>query len=116
VFLNLFLNALDAMPDGGTLSATAKPGGGRLSSGARAVEIVVGDTGPGIPADLREHVFEPFFTTKQEGRGSGLGLAVCQGVVRGHGGEMDLEEGPGPGARFRVSLPALAPRGRDADA
>ena len=110
VFLNLFLNALDTMPDGGTLALAAKPNGVRLARGEAAVEIAVADTGPGVPADLRERVFEPFFTTKQDGRGSGLGLAVCQGLVRGHGGEMEIDGAPGRGARFLVRLPILAAR------
>ena len=115
VFLNLFLNALDAMPDGGALAVMARPAGAQLARGEAALEIVVADTGPGIPADLRERVFEPFFTTKEEGRGSGLGLAVCQGIVRSHGGEMALEAGPGCGARFVLRLPVLATSRREID-
>jgi signal transduction histidine kinase len=115
VFLNLFLNALDFMPEGGVLAVTARPEGAHLARGRTAVEIVVADTGPGIPADVRERVFEPFFTTKEEGRGSGLGLAVCQGVVRSHGGEMELEARPGHGARFVLRLPVLARTRREID-
>jgi signal transduction histidine kinase len=115
VFLNLFLNALDFMPEGGVLAVTARPEGAHLARGGAAVEIVVADTGPGIPADVRERVFEPFFTTKEEGRGTGLGLAVCQGVVRGHGGEMEVEAKPGYGARFAVRLPILATARREID-
>jgi signal transduction histidine kinase len=108
VFLNLFLNALDAMLEGGILAVTAARGAARLSDGTPAVQIVVADTGPGIADDVREHVFDPFFTTKDEGRGSGLGLAVCQGIVRSHGGEIEVESAPGRGARFSVRLPATA--------
>ncbi len=111
VFLNLFLNALDAMPDGGVLAVTAAPGTTRLANGTAGVQVVVADTGPGIPEDLCEHVFEPFFTTKEEGRGSGLGLAVCQGIVRSHGGEIEVEAAPGHGARFAVRLPVLPTTG-----
>jgi signal transduction histidine kinase len=114
VFLNLFLNALDVMPEGGVLAVTA-PGGVPLADGTPAVQIVVVDTGPGIPEDVREHVFDPFFTTKEEGRGSGLGLAVCQGIVRSHGGEIEVESTPGHGARFTVRLPVPSATGRDAD-
>lgn len=114
VFLNLFLNALDVMPEGGVLAVTA-PGGARLADGTPAVRIVVVDTGPGVPADLRDKVFDPFFTTKDEGKGSGLGLAVCQGIVRSHGGELEIERMPGHGARFAVSLPVGSGRERDAD-
>ena len=115
VFLNLFLNALDAMPDGGALALTARPAGACVARGEAAVEIVVADTGPGVPADMRERVFEPFFTTKEEGRGSGLGLAVCQGLVRGHGGEMEIDSGSARGARFLVRLPLLATARREGD-
>ena len=114
VFLNLFLNALDVMPEGGVLAVTA-PSGARLAGGTPAVQIVVVDTGPGVPEDLREKVFDPFFTTKDEGRGSGLGLAVCQGIVRSHGGEVEIEGRPGYGARFAVRLPLPSANGRDVD-
>ena len=115
VFLNLFLNALDVMPEGGILAVTAGPGSARLADGTPAAQVVVADTGPGIPEDVREHVFDPFFTTKEEGRGSGLGLAVCQGIVRNHRGEIEVESTQGHGARFAVRLPLLAGTGRDAD-
>lgn len=112
VFLNLFLNALDVMPDGGILAVAAGAGAVRLADGAPAVEIVVADTGPGVSDDVREHVFDPFFTTKEEGRGSGLGLAVCQGIVRSHGGEIEVVRTAGHGARFAVRLPAQPGGGR----
>lgn len=115
VFLNLFLNALDAMPEGGILAVAAPREGARLADGAPAVQIVVADTGPGIAEDVRDRVFDPFFTTKDEGRGSGLGLAVCQGIVRSHGGEIEVGGAPGRGARFAVRLPLLFVTGRDAD-
>jgi signal transduction histidine kinase len=63
----------------------------------------VADTGPGIPADLRERIFYPFFTTKQ--RGSGVGLALAQKIVAGHGGRLELESESGAGATFRVRIP-----------
>ena len=112
VSLNLFLNALDVMPGGGVLEVLGQ--GATLADGRLAVGVVVSDTGPGIPEDLRDRVFEPFFTTKEEGRGNGLGLSVCQGIVRAHGGEVEVE-GSGRGARFIVRLPALpaSPAGAD---
>ena len=114
VFLNLFLNALDAMPSGGTLTVSSRtvrvPG-----TVGEVLEITVADTGHGIPAEVHEHVFEPFFTTKEEGQGSGLGLAICQGIVRSHGGEIEAESKAGRGARFAVRLPVLlAEVGKDA--
>jgi len=115
VFLNLFLNALDVMQEGGILAVTAGPGGAPLADGAPAVQVVVADTGPGIPEEVREHAFDPFFTTKEEGRGSGLGLAVCQGIVRNHGGEIEIDSTLGHGARFAVRLPVASAAGRGAD-
>jgi signal transduction histidine kinase len=113
VFLNLFLNALDVMPAGGVLAVSSH---GESPPGDRpTATIAVSDTGPGIPEDLRERVFEPFFTTKEEGRGSGLGLSVCQGIVRAHGGEIAVEGGSGQGARFVVRLPMSPGRPREAD-
>jgi signal transduction histidine kinase len=104
VFLNLVLNAVDAMPDGGRL-VVGRQDGVTLNEGRPAVAVAVGDTGPGIPAELRERVREPFFTTKPEGQGTGLGLSVCDGLVRSHGGELRIEDGPTGGTRMLVCLP-----------
>lgn len=106
VFLNLFLNALDAMPGGGGLDVSARTV--RTDDGPPQVAITVADTGVGIPEGDRERIFEPFFTTKQEGRGTGLGLSICLGLVRSHGGEVGVESESGRGARFTVRLPAAA--------
>ncbi|MDE3068583.1 MAG: PAS domain-containing protein [Verrucomicrobiota bacterium] len=106
IFLNLFLNALDAMPKGGRLQVSAADGPVRLRDGQPAIAVVVADTGPGIPETIRDRVFEPFFTTKPEGRGTGLGLSICLGLVRSHGGEIGVESEPGKGSRFIVKLPA----------
>jgi signal transduction histidine kinase len=104
IFLNLFLNALDAMPQGGTLEVSIATQA-LLPGGHAALSITVRDTGTGIPAELRERIFEPFFTTKQEGRGTGLGLSICQGLVRSHGGEIEVQSEPGQGTRFLVKFP-----------
>lgn len=96
IFFNLILNSLDAMPDGGELSISAKSRNG-------GVEMTFQDTGPGIPEEKRENIFEPFFSTKEGG--TGLGLTVSYNIVTAHGGTLDLMEGPGPGARFRLFLP-----------
>ena len=101
VFLNLFLNALDAMPAGGVLGIR-----GRHANGS--VELVVSDTGTGIPPEIRSRVFEPFVTTKEQGRGTGLGLSICLGLVRSHGGQMAVESQIGRGSSFTVTLPAAA--------
>jgi signal transduction histidine kinase len=104
VFLNLIINALDAMPDGGDL-VIARVEQATTNDGRPAVAVAVADGGPGIPAELRERVREPFFTTKPEGKGSGLGLSVCDGIVRAHGGELHIGDDPGGGARVQIGLP-----------
>ncbi|HSE42431.1 MAG TPA: ATP-binding protein [Acidobacteriota bacterium] len=99
VFLNLFLNALDAMPQGGCL---------KISSNCDAesfLEVLVEDTGTGISKEIQNKIFEPFFTTKQEGRGAGLGLSICLGLVRSHGGSIDIRSEPGHRTRVSVKLP-----------
>ncbi|MEP6704585.1 MAG: ATP-binding protein [Acidobacteriota bacterium] len=98
VVLNIFLNARDAMPDGGEL---------KVSSRSRDVEIVIeiSDTGTGIETDSAKHVFDPFFTTKSAGKGTGLGLAVCYGIVTAHGGRLELKRNQNGGATFVVTLP-----------
>jgi two-component system, NtrC family, sensor histidine kinase PilS len=108
IFLNLFLNALDAMPKGGELKVLAADCPARLGNGQPAIAVVVQDTGPGIPEAIRDRIFEPFFTTKPEGRGTGLGLSICLGLVRSHGGEIGVESEPGKGSRFIVKLPVAA--------
>lgn len=117
VFLNLFLNALDAMPDGGTLEVSASVLPSAAHDGAAdAIAIEVRDTGCGIAPSIRDRIFEPFLTTKG-GRGTGLGLSICQGLVRSHGGEICLHSEAGGGTRVRVTLPvavAAAAHGRPA--
>jgi CheY-like chemotaxis protein len=114
VLLNLCVNARDAMPQGGTLSVVAE----NISIAGRDAErrpeikpghfvvITVSDTGSGIAADLLEKIFEPFFTTKEPGRGTGLGLAGVRGILKNHGGYVEVESEVGKGASFRVFLPA----------
>jgi len=109
---NLFLNAVQAMPDGGALDVTAAPAppqaraaGGRNAGeeGASQVEIEVADTGCGIPEEVLDRIFDPFFTTKKDG--SGLGLATVHRIVEGHGGQLTVESHVGRGTRFRIRLP-----------
>jgi two-component system NtrC family sensor kinase len=98
VFVNLILNACDAMPDGGTLSVSSK----RVDEG-RAVEIALVDTGTGIAPEHLSKIFDPFFTTKQ--MGTGLGLSVVYGVVEKHGGSMKAQSRVGEGTTMTVRLP-----------
>ena len=99
ILMNLLLNAAQAMPEGGkiTISATKV-------KFEESVEIVVADSGAGIPADVLPHVFEPFFTTKR-GKGTGLGLSISQAYVHSHGGDIRLESLPGRGTTVRLTLP-----------
>jgi PAS domain S-box-containing protein len=101
--INLLFNAIDAMPDGGTvrLSAHHHPADG-------AVVLEVQDTGVGIDPAHLPHIFEPFYTTKDEGYGVGLGLSTVYGIVEHHGGRIDVESTPGEGTRFRLRFPAGA--------
>src|SRR5208283_3134455 len=100
VFLNLFLNARDAMPTGGLLEVrTAAHNGG--------VEIEVVDTGNGIPREHIHKIFDPFFTTKATGRGTGLGLSVTYGIIKEHAGRIDVRSTPGRGTSFHVEFPAV---------
>jgi two-component system NtrC family sensor kinase len=96
VFLNLILNAIDAMPDGGTLTV-------RTIAGPTVAVVEVQDTGVGIPEDIRARLFDPFFTTKSTG--TGLGLSICAHIVTQHGGQLGVESDPGQGSAFRVALP-----------
>ncbi len=106
VFLNLVLNAIDALPEGGRITITSTRDA-RLRDGEPAAAVSVEDSGVGVPEDVRARIFEPFFTTKFGKGGTGLGLAICYGLVNGHGGEIELESPPGQGARFVVRLPLL---------
>ena len=100
VFLNLFLNARDAMPGGGMLEV-------RTAAHNGSVEIEVVDTGSGIPREHIHRIFDPFFTTKANGRGTGLGLSVTYGIIKEHSGKIDVRSTPGKGTSFHVEFPAV---------
>jgi two-component system, NtrC family, sensor kinase len=102
VFLNLFLNARDAMPRGGWLSVVTRVDGMLVIA-----EIL--DTGSGIPSDQLARIYDPFFTTKSIGRGTGLGLSITYGIVREHDGTVNCDSAVGQGTRFTVTLPLAQP-------
>ena len=98
VLLNMFKNAKEAMPKGGTLII-------RTSREDNKVLIHIQDTGVGIPEEIRSKIFEAFFTTKQKVKGVGLGLSVCYGIIKGHGGKIKVESEEGQGTTFTITLP-----------
>ena len=113
VLLNLFVNAADSMPVGGdlilkTMNATHKDMNGRLykPKPGNYVQLTVTDTGTGMDKKTQERIFDPFFTTKEMGRGTGLGLASVYGIVKGHGGYIDVDSRKGYGTTFIIYLPA----------
>lgn len=101
VFVNIFNNAIDAMPGGGTLIVRASSN----SANGGGVRMEVKDMGCGIPSEHLARVFDPFFTTKEPGRGTGLGLSISHGIVKDHGGEIWAESQPGAGATLVITLP-----------
>jgi two-component system, NtrC family, sensor kinase len=94
----LATNAIDAMPEGGTLTLRASRSGPRV-----LVQVI--DTGIGIQPENMTKIFDPFFTTKDVGRGTGLGLAVCYGILSDHGGRLDVKSSVGAGTTFTITLP-----------
>lgn len=97
VFVNLIINARDAMPDGGELII-------EIATDEKNLIVRLRDSGPGIPPDLIPRIFEPFFTTKQAGQGTGLGLSVCYGIIKSHKGSISFKNAD-PGGCFEVTLP-----------
>jgi len=125
VLMNLAVNARDAMPGGGRLTLSTAHVEVDQSAAAEPLEIApgpcvllsVGDTGMGIPEEIRPHIFDPFFTTKPKGEGTGLGLSTVYGIVRQSGGAIAVESEPGHGATFRIYLPqTLSPVAAGAEA
>ncbi|ADK83385.1 integral membrane sensor signal transduction histidine kinase [Desulfarculus baarsii DSM 2075] len=105
VLINMIINALDATPPGGEVAVITRPGDPARRGGRQGVEILVRDTGCGIAPEHLDKLFDPFFTTKEVGQGTGLGLAVSQGVVARHGGEITVRSKPGQGSTFTIWLP-----------
>ncbi len=115
VFMNLAINSRDAMPNGGILSFDIRhleitpgdiPPSPYVPQG-EWITITIGDTGSGIPPEAMPHIFEPFFTTKPVGKGTGLGLAQAYGIIKQHGGYIDVQSKVGEGTRFAIYLPTL---------
>jgi len=102
VFLNILKNAMDAMPEGGTITVSASL---REREAGSFLEVEIADTGIGIPRENLSRIFDPFFTTKEVGKGTGLGLSVSYGNVRAHGGYIEVRSEVGKGSRFTVGLP-----------
>ena len=101
VVINLLTNARDALADAPVRTI-------RLASALTKndrVKITVSDSGPGIPPGLEQRIFDPFFTTKEVGMGTGLGLSITYGIVKEHGGSIEVTSGPGEGACFEIELP-----------
>ncbi len=117
ILMNLAINAVDAMPEGGVLRVSTRRAPDLAqddgSPGVSAVALCVQDTGTGMTADVRERIFEPFFTTKPEGEGTGLGLATAYAIVRAAGGVIRVESTPGEGSVFEVVLPARRAEDRE---
>jgi PAS domain S-box-containing protein len=115
VLLNLCVNARDAMAAGGALTISVENTLRQAHSGFSAqdrgdsshyLRLVVSDTGTGIPENIREKIFDPFFTTKEPGKGTGLGLSTTMGIIKSHGGFINLYSEPGKGTSFNIYLPA----------
>ncbi|RLB85628.1 MAG: sensor histidine kinase, partial [Deltaproteobacteria bacterium] len=99
VFLNLLLNAVQAMPDGGRITIDVK----ETDDGYVAIDV--SDTGVGIKPDALEKIFDPFYTTKPAGRGTGLGLSIVYGIIKKHGGYVEVKSEVGVGTTFTVYIP-----------
>jgi signal transduction histidine kinase len=104
VFTNLIVNAVEAMSkNGGTLSIKCHPANHPRAPRGDFVELLFGDTGPGIPPDLQQRIFDPFITTKADG--TGLGLAITKRIITAHRGAIFVESWPGIGTAFHVFIP-----------
>jgi len=109
VFVNVFINAADAMGQEGCIGVSVVP-----SAGDRTIRVCVADDGPGVPPDIHHKIFDPFFTTKEPGRGTGLGLPICRSILETAGGAIELGETPPgeKGARLLITLVAADPGGQ----
>lgn len=106
VFLNLLINAADAMNESGTITIASRLLKDAEDPSREFIELEFTDTGPGIPEEYLSKIFEPFFTTKPPGKGTGLGLSVSYGIIKRHGGTIFVKSSPNKGASFFIRLPA----------
>jgi len=106
VFLNMISNARDAMPDGGTLTVKTMAKGGQIHT-------KISDTGIGIPEENIDKIFDAFFTTKDSVKDVGLGLSVCYGFIKDHGGDIKVKSKVGSGTTFTIILPAYSSNGSE---
>jgi len=112
--MNILVNAQQAIEEHGKITVRSRlcrtrKASGRCDDTLPAVEIAISDTGCGIPEANLQRIFDPFFTSKEVGKGTGLGLSVSYGIVRAHGGEIDVESTVGEGSTFRICLPVKLP-------
>ena len=98
VFLNLVLNARDAMPEGGSLDIAIRQSNGH-------VEMMFADTGRGIAPEVKDKIFDPFFSTKGPTKGTRLGLSICYSIIKDHGGTIEIDSEQGKGTRFIIRIP-----------
>jgi signal transduction histidine kinase len=96
--MNILSNAIDSIEKKGTITITTKKLDGMIN-------IIIKDTGRGIPKGYREKIFEPFFTTKEVGKGTGLGLSISHGIIKRHNGTIDFRSGPEGGTEFIIEIP-----------
>ena len=107
LFVNLLLNAAQAIPEGRASENEIRVSVRELPGQSAAV-VQIADTGTGIPLEVQERIFQPFFTTKPIGQGTGLGLSICRGIVTALGGQISFQSEPAAGTTFRVVLPTTA--------
>jgi len=103
VLLNLILNALQAMAQGGKMQLIARRG--KQREPAQSVQVILRDSGPGIPEEIQEQLFDPFFTTKEPGEGIGFGLTICHQIMEEHGGEIEIKSQAGQGTEVTLTFP-----------
>jgi two-component system NtrC family sensor kinase len=108
VFINILSNSLEAMPEGGRLVISSSEKNG-------LIEVRLSDTGTGIAEEDAARIFDPFFTTKEIGEGTGLGLSICYGIIKQHGGDIEISNAEGRGTMVTVTLPVREPHEKDSD-